>query len=62
MEKHSLGKGKGAGGGAIVGKLAFTTEQAIQYWQSHETCILVAEETDSKSIDAMRVSEKVHIN
>ena len=55
----ALGRGKAAGGGAVVGKLAFTTEQAVQLWQEHQTCIFVAEETDAQSMDALRVKKQI---
>jgi phosphohistidine swiveling domain-containing protein len=50
-----LGRGKAAGGGAVVGQLVFSAEQAMQYWNSQQQCILVRPGTGLEEISAFKV-------
>jgi hypothetical protein len=50
-----LGRGKAAGGGAVVGQLVFSAEQAMQYWNSQQPCILVRPGTGLEEFGAFKV-------
>lgn len=50
-----LGRGKAAGGGAVVGQLVFSAEQAMQYWNTQQQCILMRPGTGLEKISAFKV-------
>lgn len=52
-------KGLPAGPGGAIGKIVFTSKDAIAYADKKEKCILVREETNPEDIDGMRAAEAV---
>jgi hypothetical protein len=50
-----LGRGKAAGGGAVVGLLVFTAQQAMEYWNSQQQCILARPGIGLEDISALKV-------
>ena len=49
-------KGLPAGPGGAVGKIVFTSKDAIEYAKNNTNCILVREETNPEDIDGMRAA------
>ena len=58
--KHSiLAKGLPAGPGGAVGKIALTSEKAIEYQNAKMLNILVREETNPEDVEGMRAAEGI---
>jgi len=59
-KKHDvIAKGLPAGPGGAVGKIALTSEKAIEYGKKHVACLLVREETNPEDVEGMRAAEGI---
>jgi len=59
-KKHAvIAKGLPAGPGGAVGKIALTSEKAIEYGKDHVACLLVREETNPEDVEGMRAAEGI---
>ena len=54
-----IAKGLPAGPGGAVGKIALTSEKAIEYFKEHTKSILVREETNPEDVEGMRAAEGI---
>jgi len=59
-KKHNvLAKGLPAGPGGAVGKIALTSEKAMQYNKAKVKCVLVREETNPEDVEGMRAADGI---
>jgi len=59
-KKHSvIAKGLPAGPGGAVGKVALTSEKAMQYNKAKVKCVLVREETNPEDVEGMRAADGI---
>ena len=54
-----IGKGLPAGPGGAVGKIALTSEKAMEYGKLHIASILVREETNPEDVEGMRAAKGI---
>ena len=59
-KKHTvIAKGLPAGPGGAVGKVALTSEKAMQYNKAKVKCVLVREETNPEDVEGMRAADGI---
>ena len=59
-KKHTvIAKGLPAGPGGAVGKVALTSEKAMEYNKAKVKCILVREETNPEDVEGMRAADGI---
>ena len=59
-KKHTvIAKGLPAGPGGAVGKIALTSEKAMQYNKAKVKCVLVREETNPEDVEGMRAADGI---
>ena len=59
-KKHTvIAKGLPAGPGGAVGKIALTSEKAMEYNKAKVKCVLVREETNPEDVEGMRAADGI---
>ena len=59
-KKHTvIAKGLPAGPGGAVGKVALTSEKAMEYNKANVKCVLVREETNPEDVEGMRAADGI---